>query len=142
MQRGVFLRQRGPPRDGVVTIDSPRSQARLGFLRQRNLRTRHLSAAIQNAFACLVLASLDGQPIAQSSRLLLAATARVLNTGSTWNATHSALIEWGGPPTVIEPVTGTVTLRGLDRASSVSLVPLDGARRPMARSAPQAADGG
>ena len=38
---------------------------------------------------------------------------------------------WGSEPTLIEPVTGWLTLRDLDGAVRVELIPLDGAARPM-----------
>jgi hypothetical protein len=47
--------------------------------------------------------------------MLLAATARVTNSAS------------GGPPTLIEPVTGKVVIRNLDPASALRISPLNGA---------------
>jgi hypothetical protein len=67
----------------------------------------------------LILTSLDGQPIASSGRLLLAATARTTNTGFRWEDDHQTVAEWGRGPVLIEPVTGTVTLRDLEPARAV-----------------------
>ncbi len=44
---------------------------------------------------------------------------------------RSNLSEWGGSPTLIEPVVGRITLRSLDRAKNVSAQPLDGSGQPM-----------
>lgn len=36
-----------------------------------------------------------------------------------WNTDRTYLTNWGAEPTLIEPVTGTVTLTGLERARSL-----------------------
>jgi hypothetical protein len=118
-------------RAGVVTIDTARTQGAIGFLHTRTTGGRNLSVQIENTFASVVLSSLDPKPIAQSGRMLLAATARETNSGSIWNAQHTALVKWGGAPTLIEPVKGTITLHGLAPASAVYLAPLDGGGTPM-----------
>ena len=76
----------------MVTVDTPRTQALIGFLQARRQILRNFSANIRNQFAALVPTSLDARPIAQSSRPLLVAASRVTNNGN-------------GPPTMIEPVT-------------------------------------
>ncbi len=117
------------PHTGLVTIETPRTEAIIGFLPAHPLT--HLAAEVKNNFAAIVLSSLDGQPLAQSSRLLLTAAARAANTDMKWNADHTRLASQGGPPTLIEPVTGSLTLRGLTAAREVFVSPLDGAGRPI-----------
>ncbi|MCX7044206.1 MAG: cellulase family glycosylhydrolase [Candidatus Sumerlaeota bacterium] len=58
------------------------------------------------AYACVSLAALDGQPIAKSARLLLAASARSENCGMPWNADRTSIPvdNWGKPPTLCEAV--------------------------------------
>jgi hypothetical protein len=82
------------------------------------------------------LTSLDSKPLSQSGRMLLTAGSRVVNTGMKWNADHTALADWGGPPTLIEPVTGRITLRNLEAAKAVSVAALDGAGRRMPEALP------
>lgn len=120
-----------PAHSGAVVVDSPSTQVLVGFLNAREFHTAQLSADLKNTFASVMLASLDAKPIAQSSRLLLAATSRVSNYGAEWNAAHTGLAKWGGAPTVIEPVTGTIALNGLAGATAVFISPLDGAGRAM-----------
>ena len=55
----------------------------------------------------------------------LTAGARVVNTGSRWNEAGTGLVEWGGAPTLVEPVRGRVVLRGLDAAARVEATALD-----------------
>jgi hypothetical protein len=62
--------------------------------------------------------------------MLLVAGARVENTGQVWNTAGTGVTDWGGTPTLIEQVAGTVTLHNLTGARSVDLQPLDGAGQP------------
>ena len=122
--------------NGEVTVDTERTQALVGFLRANHRVLRNLSADVTNNFATVVLSSLDGQPLARSNRMLLTAGSRVTNTGMEWNDARTRLKEWGGPPTLIEPVAGTVTLRNLAKARGVTATALDGAGRPTGESIP------
>jgi hypothetical protein len=116
---------------GVVTIDTPRSQALIGFVKARRAVTRNLAAAVANDFCALTLSSLDGQPVQDSSRLLLTAGARVANTEMQWDQKRRSLTSWGKEPTAIEPVAGAITLTGLKAARRVTAQPLDGGGLPL-----------
>jgi len=129
---GELVWRLDPGRHGLVTIDSPRSQALVGFIRgNAETATRHLAAEIANDFAAITLSSLTADPIQRSNRLLLTACSRWQNTGSRWNDRHTLWDTWGKGPTLIEPVTGWLTLRELEGAVAVTALPLDGASRPM-----------
>jgi len=70
------------------------------------------------------------RPIATTNRLLLTTGSRVTNTGLRWNADHTRTVDQGGSPSLIEPVSGTITLRALSGpVTRVSAVALDGAGR-------------
>ena len=116
---------------GAVTVDSPRTQALIGFAAAENHPPANLSADLANPFSAIVLTSLDGKPIAASSRLLLTTGARVVNTGMEWNSSHTELEAWGGSPSLIEPVTGRIDLHGLDAAAAILVQPLDGSGQPL-----------
>jgi hypothetical protein len=115
---------------GLVTIDAERTQALIGFVTANGKKVRNLSANVKNDFCAIILSSLDGAPISRSAKMLLITGARSGNTGMKWNAAHSMLAEEGTAPTTIEPVMGTVALRGFD-ATAVEAQPLDGAAKPM-----------
>ena len=134
-----MVRNRGRKtlRQGRVIVDTPRSLALIGHTAPP-LRHDRVEVRVDNPFCAIVLGSLDGRPIATSDRLLLTAGARVANTGMTWNDTRSALANWGGWPTLIEPVTGTLVLRQLDDAVSVRVTALDGAGRALGEPIPAA----
>ena len=113
---------------GLVTEETDRTQALIGFVKAHRPAVKNLTADVRNEFAAIVLSSVDGRPIAASGRLLLTAGSRVTNTGLQWNAERTRTAQQGGAPSLIEPVTGTVTLRGLSgRVRSVSARALDGA---------------
>jgi len=126
----------------VVTVDTPRTQALVGFIGANPKMLTNLSARIENRFATLVLTSMDGRPLSESSRMLLTAGSRVTNTGMKWNESHTRLAEQGRPPTLIEPVTGSLVLRGLQHARGVQAEALDGAGQILGRiTAAKHADG-
>jgi hypothetical protein len=116
---------------GLVTVDTPRSQALIGFVKANGKSVTNLSAGVQNRFCTIAITSLESEPISRASRLLLTLGSRVENEGMRWNDRRSNLSEWGGSPTLIEPVVGRITLRSLDRAKAVSAQPLDGSGQPM-----------
>ncbi len=116
---------------GLVTVDSAKTQVLVGFVKHRRISVTHLAAEVDNDFCALVLTSLDGKPIAQSSQLVLSAGAKVANSGMTWSDDRHTLPEWGKWPPIIEPVTGAVILRGLEGAKSVTVQPLAAEGRPL-----------
>jgi hypothetical protein len=111
---------------GLVMVDTDRTQALIGFVRANGKATKNFAAEITNNFASLVMSSLDGKPLARADRMLLTAGSRVTNTGMKWNDAHTRVQNQGGSPSLIEPVTGTVTLRNLEKVKAVSVAALDG----------------
>lgn len=116
---------------GLVTIDTPRSQALIGFVRANGKSVTNLLADVQNRFCTIAIASLESQPISRASKLLLTLGSKVENEGMRWNDRRSNLAEWGASPTLIEPVVGRITLRSLDRAKTVSAQALDASGQPL-----------
>jgi hypothetical protein len=122
---------------GLVTIDTPRTQALVGFIRDNPQKTtKHLAAELKNDFAVVTLSSLSADPIQCAHRMLLTATSRWQNTGAKWNDRHTLWETWGRGPTLIEPVTGWLLLRELDGAVAVLATPLDGAGQPLGTAIP------
>jgi hypothetical protein len=121
-----------PGTDGLVTIDTERTQALIGFAAANKVAVTNLAADISTPFAAITLSSLDGQPIRRAGRLLLTATAKVANTGAVWNPRRTLYARWGAAPTLIEPVTGWIQLKDLTGIIGLKVSPLDGASRPLA----------
>lgn len=115
---------------GIVTIDTDRTQALVGFLKTKKA-LKNLSADMENDFASVTVTSLDSKGLSQSGKILLCAGGRVANTGMKWNSDHTKLLNQGGPPSLIEPVTGNITLRNLEGATAVTATALDGGGCPL-----------
>jgi len=129
---GEITWQGAAAKQGLVVIDTARSQALIGFCQAHSdTATKNLAAQVQNSFCAITLSALDDQPIAHSARLLLTATGRVANSQQVWNAARTSLETWGKPPAQIEVIRGTITLRGLDGSSAATLQPLDGGGHPL-----------
>jgi len=122
-----------PADRGLVSVETDRTQALIGFAGAHRKALKNLSAEITNTFASIVLTSLDSRPLSRCRTMLLTAGSRVANTGMKWNETRTRLVGQGGSPSLIEPVAGTITLRNLQGATAVRATPLDGAGRPIAQ---------
>lgn len=117
-------------KDGVVLIDTARSQAVVGHQKTVPDGTANLLPRIETPFCAVTLHALDEQPIGRSPRLLLTTCARVANSGMRWDASRKTLEQWGQAPVCIAPVRGSVVLRDLAGAAAVTAQPLDGSGRP------------
>ena len=116
---------------GMVAVDTPRTQELIGFVHaHKDVSTKNLNLAADNTFCTLMLTSMEPMPIESASRLLLVAGGPVENTGQRWNSAHTDVTDYGASPTLVQPVTGTITLRGLAPAKAVHLQPIDGAGQP------------
>lgn len=116
---------------GTVTVETDRTQSLIGFTQPARKPLRNLSADLKTKFASIVLSSMDARPLARTERMLLTAGSKVTNTNLKWNEAKTRTANQGESPSLIEPVTGTVTLRNLQNAKSVTAQPLDGSGRPM-----------
>ena len=114
---------------GLVTIDSPRSQGLVGFVKANHKSVSNLAAEVMNNFCAITLSSLDSKPISETRRMLLVAGSRVGNTGMTWSADNTRPANYGTSPTAIEPVTGKIILKNLEPATKVWAKALDGSGR-------------
>jgi hypothetical protein len=117
-------------KDGLVTVDTPLTQAVVGFVKQGS-GTTNFTVDVSNPFAAITLSSLDGKPLDRSDLMLLTTSARVQNSGSEWNARRSVYSKWGEPPSLIEPVTGWIQFRDLRGPVELTATPLDGAAKPL-----------
>jgi hypothetical protein len=120
-----------PEKTGVLTVETDRTQALVGFLKANPKTLKNLSADIRNNFASIVLSSMDARPLARSGKMLLTTGSRVSNTGMKWNDAHTRVANQGESPSLIEPVAGRVVLRGLVGSVAVTAAPLDGSGQPM-----------
>jgi hypothetical protein len=88
---------------GVETIDTPMSQAAMGWIGGRKIALRDVALRIDTPKAAVALTSLDGRPIASSAKVLLTLVAQVA-TGA-----GNAL------PFRAQPVSGSIVWRSSQR---------------------------
>ena len=119
---------------GLVTIETEKSQALIGFVKDNNKVLKNISVTAENEFCSIIVTSLNAEPIASSQALLLVATSRSANTGMVWNEDRTSLSNWGSGPTVIESVKGSVTLRNIKPAEHVEALALNGAGKRIGES--------
>ena len=118
---------------GVVTIDTPRSKAVIGFsdgrvftlgaFRVRPGRTRQ-------GWSCIALTQREGVAIGAPGRALLVAAGDTANTDMVWrDDAHDHLTSWGRAPVLVEGVAAEIELDL--RGARVEVWALDecGARR-------------
>lgn len=125
-----------PGKRGVVTVDTPRSQAQIGFLGANAKPLPHLVPRVENEACALQLTSMDNRPIARTDRLLLSTTSWSGNDDMVWNEDGTTLTGWGAGPVHIEPVRGTITIRGLEDAREITVEPLSPLGAPTDRQWP------
>ena len=119
---------------GLYTVDAPAAKAVVGRCTGRATQLDGAAFDVkQNArnFAVLTLNAVDGQPLARSRRLLLAAAGNVENTGMGWNEDHTSVgRSWGRAPTMCEGIAARVTMA--TGAKGVKVHALDGSGARMA----------
>ena len=119
---------------GVVSVNSKKTQALIGYSDKMNVRaTENLAARLDNPFATIVMTSLDGKPIASSGKMLLTAAASSILKNAVWNSERTSLIQWGEQPFLIEQVSGTIKLKGLKKPAGFEITPLDGSGKPIGK---------
>ncbi|MBN2327817.1 MAG: hypothetical protein JXR73_11745 [Candidatus Omnitrophica bacterium] len=111
---------------GYVLLDAPKTQAMIGFIRDNDVRTKNLSADVQNEFCAIQCLSLDGKPLEESRRCLLVTASKAVNSQSVWNDKRTSLVDWGKAPMQIETVEGAIVLRHIQKANHVYITPLNG----------------
>lgn len=108
---------------GCFTIDTPGTQAVVGFARGREHRLGDVTISPQSEFAAIyVTAAEPDKNIRTSKKLLVTAIARARNTGMRFNDAGDELLDRGKPPILMEPVRAVITIR---RDGPRRVVPLD-----------------
>lgn len=96
---------------GYFTIDTPRTQAVVGFAKGVTQRLQDVTITSQSPFAAIYVTGQGEQDDLQTgNRLLVVALARARNTGMRFNQDGNRLMEKGGPPILLEPVKAIIQL--------------------------------
>jgi hypothetical protein len=114
---------------GFFTIDTPGTQAVIGFASGREHALSDVSIRVETSFALVYVTSLDRKkPVAKADSLLVLAIARTANTGMEVTP-EGRVTARGQAPVLIEPVRAAIRFR---RTGQCEVYPLDhdGRRRP------------
>ena len=95
---------------GFFTINTPGTQAAIGFTQHRKLELDDVIIQSSNPFSAVYLTARERNgSLAHSPVILISAIARARNTGmKIFRGIH--LLEQGSPPILMEPVRATITL--------------------------------
>jgi hypothetical protein len=107
--------------DGVVTIDTPRTQAVIGFLGKARHAMRTATIESPTEFGAVYVTAMDGsEPVRSARRILVTAVGRAKNTGMEYEVA-SKTSRRGGPqwrlksvgqgPVLLESVTGRIEVQ-------------------------------
>ncbi len=120
---GSFRIFPGDPDGAWTTLNLPSARLVAGHVAGRSFTVGDVRFDIANrpwpkdlpAFSCISMIALDEKPIAESRRILLAASARSENTNFKWNETRTTVAgrgrdRWAEAPVVSEIVPATVAL--------------------------------
>ena len=104
-----------------LLIDTPQAVVVVGFFGGQPLSVGPVSI-IATGFVAVAVESRDGQPLAQSRKLLVTAIGNANNASLRWNDDHtSATDSWKeGPPMVSTPPV-TLTLQGWKKATATAI---------------------
>jgi hypothetical protein len=105
------------PEPGVVTIDTSRTKALIGFTGGKEWKLGGVTIKPTTAFSAITVSSLDGSPIGQAKRLAVWAVARAENTGMVYNRARTSAVNPGHAPILVEPVSAVITLDGVPASS-------------------------
>lgn len=97
------------PRDGIIYINSPKTQAVVGFIKNMEVSVKGGLICSQNPYAAIYITSLDDDPVASSKHLLITTIARARNTDM--KLIGGTLIQCGKGPIMMEPVVCSMSLR-------------------------------
>jgi hypothetical protein len=118
---------------GRLQIDSPQLQGFVGALGGADglqASAMRVQVGATHPWAAVLAESLDGQPLAESRRLMLVSVGRCENSGQTYAPDHHALRQPGGLPVLMESLDGTVGLRLAGGPWRVQALDADGAAGP------------
>jgi hypothetical protein len=86
-------------KQGIYTIDTPRTQAATGWIGGESIKLGNMQVQIKNAYASVVVQSLDDAPVGKSTNLLISLGTRAIPK------------DVNKTPFYVEPLAGTLTLQ-------------------------------
>ena len=97
--------------EGVVTLNSARTQGAVGFVGDKVVDTRDLTFRLSTPFAVALASSLTDDGIGISTRILISTSADARMTGLEINDDFTLITKTGKFPFLMQPVEGSITLK-------------------------------
>ena len=125
VEHGIYRSMTGElawnAKDGVVTIDTPRTQAVVGFLSARNTELAAMKLKSTSRFGSVAVSVLDAAPdVRQSRHLLVSLIGQAKNEGIEWEQTAKRAERWktnywhlksvGEPPAQLAAIEGELRI--------------------------------
>lgn len=113
---------------GYRTINSPRTQAAIGFLKRAGRITlANLTVKCETDFCAITLSSLDDKPISSSTHLLVTTVGRAENSNqiSSDQGREVKYKDMGTEPVIIEPIAVRLGIKIDDSRRAINLFALD-----------------
>jgi len=107
---------------GFGTINTARTQSAFGKVGGETITTKDAIFTIRTEYASVNLSSLTNDSLSTSSKMLLVASARAINSGMSFLLDNSETASNGDAPVMAEPVVGKIRLKS--SAESLKLYPL------------------
>ena len=99
-----------------VSINTPRTRAVWGLIAGQTFKLGSVKITVGETFrdyAAIVITSLDGKPLEESRRMLLAAVGSAQNLEMGWNQERTSVGDkWGTGPTQVNGIPAEISLRG------------------------------
>jgi hypothetical protein len=94
------------------TINSPGTIGLVGFPPEHDVTIGEISLRSSNKFAIILISSMDpGKSIHTANKLIVTTIARAMNSGMKYNENHTALMDVGTSPILLEPVRVSLTIK-------------------------------
>ncbi|MBN1482522.1 hypothetical protein EH223_10795 [candidate division KSB1 bacterium] len=114
-------------REGLVVLNSPRTQGVIGFFSDRTLQTSAMTFEMKTEFGVILASSLTNKPLIASERILISTSGDARFSDIRMAEDFSIIEQTGHFPFVMQPIEGTVIFKTNNPVKVYALSP--GGRR-------------
>ena len=125
--------------DKMFRLNTPKTQAISGFTSAGAVELDDVKFDLDNYYATAYLNSVDNEPLYRSKEMLLTVVGDTRNTGQVMSEDEKKIITAGKGPVLVEPITGTVTIKS---STPVSVTAINTKGQPIKTIRPTPVSGG
>ena len=123
----------------MFRLNTPKTQAISGFTSGKTVELDDVKFELDNYYATAYLNSVDDKPLNESNKMLLTLAGDTRNTDQVMSDDESTIISKGKGPVLVEPVTGTVTIKS---SKAVVITAISSKGQPIKTIRPRPVKGG